>query len=107
MLVGHMELPQLIKSIAATVFPYIHEHSKRTGDTVTFNIVVTDENGENGNRYRIHSFDDAVIQVRECENDDIAYVIGTRGLKRVEHLVHGIENTDEAVSYVVQLLQEE
>jgi len=98
------ELPQVIKDIAAAVFPLANAHAKDAGRVLTFSVTESGTSGEEPSLFRIHSFPDAMIQVRTFPEKNTAIILGSKGAQKIESVVSDIALLDQSVSQVSELL---
>lgn len=99
-----MTLPPVIKDIAKAVFPLASAHTKETGRIITFTVTESDENGNDPQLFRIHSFSDAMVQIRIFPNENRAIILGTKGQQKIESPVPDLAQLDQYVSQVSELL---
>lgn len=99
-----MTLPPVIKDIAIAVFPLASAHTNETGRILTFTVTESGVNGEDPQLFRIHSFSDAMVQIRIFPNENRAVIHGVKGQRKIESEVADLALLDSHVSMVSELL---
>jgi len=78
------QLSQSIAEIAQVVFPVAQRRSKESGETITFNVEVSDGEGEGHQSYIMTVWDDCLVQTRISSDDGKSVILGRRGRRAIE-----------------------